>query len=111
MDTGSNCDIPMEAETYVHRIGRTARAGAEGDAVSFCSSAEGDLMRGIERLIRTSVPAEMDHKYHSEAARRSAVISACPARKSLGMSGSRIVWQSKRSRGSSGRRSGGHGGR
>jgi ATP-dependent RNA helicase RhlE len=45
-----NFDLPEEAETYVHRIGRTARAGAEGVAVSFCESDERGTLRAIERL-------------------------------------------------------------
>jgi ATP-dependent RNA helicase RhlE len=66
-----NYDLPNEPETYVHRIGRTARAGAEGDAISFCSSEERPYLRDIERLIRTPVPADVEHAYHSEAAFRS----------------------------------------
>lgn len=45
-----NFDLPEVAESYVHRIGRTARAGAEGKAVAFCSAAEMHLLRGIEKL-------------------------------------------------------------
>ena len=45
-----NFDLPEEAETYVHRIGRTARAGAEGVAVSFCQADERGTLRAIERL-------------------------------------------------------------
>jgi ATP-dependent RNA helicase RhlE len=45
-----NFDLPEEAETYVHRIGRTARAGAEGVAVSFCQSDERGTLRAIEKL-------------------------------------------------------------
>ena len=45
-----NFDLPEEAETYVHRIGRTARAGAEGVAVSFCKSGERGTLRAIEKL-------------------------------------------------------------
>jgi len=47
-----NYDLPPEPETYVHRIGRTGRAGATGIAVSFCDSAERNYLRAIERLIR-----------------------------------------------------------
>lgn len=63
-----NYDLPNEPESYVHRIGRTARAGAEGTAYSFCSSQERDDLRGIEKLIRMSVPI-MDHDFHSETAK------------------------------------------
>ncbi len=44
--------LPNEPESYVHRIGRTARAGAEGIAISFCSADERAYLRDIERLIR-----------------------------------------------------------
>lgn len=50
-----NYEIPNEPESYVHRIGRTARAGAGGAAVSFCDPAERGYLRDIERLIRTSL--------------------------------------------------------
>jgi ATP-dependent RNA helicase RhlE len=47
-----NFDLPMTPELYVHRIGRTARAGAEGIAVTFCDPAERSMLRQIERLTR-----------------------------------------------------------
>jgi ATP-dependent RNA helicase RhlE len=52
-----NYDLPNVAESYVHRIGRTARAGAEGIAISFCDHEERGYLRDIERLIRMSIPA------------------------------------------------------
>ncbi|MEW5423355.1 DEAD/DEAH box helicase [Amorphus sp. 3PC139-8] len=51
-----NYDLPHVAETYVHRIGRTARAGATGNAVTLCAPDEKNLLRAIERLIKQSVP-------------------------------------------------------
>ncbi len=51
-----NYDMPVEAESYVHRIGRTGRAGAEGIALSFCSSAELGELREIELLIGKKIP-------------------------------------------------------
>jgi ATP-dependent RNA helicase RhlE len=51
-----NYDIPNEPEAYVHRIGRTARAGAEGLALSFCDHSERNYLRGIQRLIRQNIP-------------------------------------------------------
>ena len=63
-----NYDLPMEPETYVHRIGRTGRAGMEGQSYSFCSAEERSLLRQIERLLGKAVPAVLDHPYHSEEA-------------------------------------------
>lgn len=51
-----NFDLPNVAETYVHRIGRTARAGASGIAISFCSAEERSDLAAIERLIHTGIP-------------------------------------------------------
>ena len=51
-----NFDLPTESSDYVHRIGRTARAGAEGHAISFAEPAQKREMREIERLIRKAVP-------------------------------------------------------
>ena len=53
-----NFELPDVPESYVHRIGRTARAGAAGTAISLCDSDERDLLRDIERLTRQSIPAE-----------------------------------------------------
>jgi len=50
-----NFDLPMVAEDYIHRIGRTGRAGAEGQAVSLVSYDEMDQLRGIQRLIKTDM--------------------------------------------------------
>jgi superfamily II DNA/RNA helicase len=53
-----NYDLPNIPESYVHRIGRTARAGAGGAAISFCDHEEAPFLRDIERLIRMAIPAE-----------------------------------------------------
>jgi ATP-dependent RNA helicase RhlE len=60
-----NYDLPNEPESYVHRIGRTARAGASGIAYSFCDVEEREYLRDIEKLIRLRVPVVSDHPYHS----------------------------------------------
>jgi superfamily II DNA/RNA helicase len=52
-----NFDLPHVPDTYVHRIGRTGRAGADGAAVSLCDAEEVALLRDIEKLIRKSIPA------------------------------------------------------
>jgi superfamily II DNA/RNA helicase len=53
-----NFDLPNIPDTYVHRIGRTARAGNSGTAISFCSPDEAAFLRDIEKLIRQQIPAE-----------------------------------------------------
>jgi ATP-dependent RNA helicase RhlE len=55
-----NYDLPFVPESYVHRIGRTARAGAAGEAIAFCDHEERALLRDIEKKIRQKVPA-VDH--------------------------------------------------
>ncbi|MDR3435245.1 DEAD/DEAH box helicase [Telmatospirillum sp.] len=62
-----NFDLPNEPESYVHRIGRTARAGAEGIALSFCDADEIAYLKAIEKVIRQPVPADETHRFHSEA--------------------------------------------
>jgi len=56
-----NYDLPETPETYVHRIGRTARAGASGSAVSFCTSDDVFTLRGIEKLTRRKIDVALDH--------------------------------------------------
>ncbi|MDX1993680.1 MAG: DEAD/DEAH box helicase [bacterium] len=60
-----NFDLPNEPESYVHRIGRTARAGASGIAYSFCDAEEREYLRDIEKLIRLRVPVVTEHPYVS----------------------------------------------
>ena len=65
-----NFDLPEVPETYVHRIGRTARAGASGFALSFCAADEHDLLAAIEKLIRKRIPVIEGHPYESHAPRQ-----------------------------------------
>ena len=58
-----NYDLPQSAETYVHRIGRTGRAGASGIAISFCDYEEKILLSDIEKLIRKKIPVVKDHPH------------------------------------------------
>ena len=51
-----NFDLPDEPENYVHRIGRTGRAGREGHAITFATPEQGDDVRNIEKIIRTTIP-------------------------------------------------------
>jgi len=58
-----NYEIPNVSETYVHRIGRTGRAGAKGSAYSFCDAEEKPLIKDIEKLIRKRIPVVENHAY------------------------------------------------
>jgi ATP-dependent RNA helicase RhlE len=59
-----NYDLPEIPETYVHRIGRTGRAGNEGRSLSLCEHDDTTALRDIERLIRKEVPKVLDHPFH-----------------------------------------------
>jgi ATP-dependent RNA helicase RhlE len=60
-----NYDLPNVPEVYVHRIGRTARAGAEGVAWSFCNEEEREYLRDIERVTRQKIPVVAEHAFRS----------------------------------------------
>lgn len=62
-----NYDLPNEPDSYVHRIGRTARAGASGISLSFCAADEIAYLHGIEKIIRQKIPVMMEHPFHSDA--------------------------------------------
>lgn len=62
-----NYELPNVPETYVHRIGRTGRAGASGMAVSFCDGEERAYLKDIQKLIKIQLPVVTDHAYHSDA--------------------------------------------
>lgn len=66
-----NYDLPNVPESYVHRIGRTARAGRDGWAVSFCDAEQRAWLRDIERTIGKTVPVVRDHPWHSDEAEAS----------------------------------------
>ncbi len=70
-----NFDLPNEPESYVHRIGRTARAGAAGIALSFCDPGEREFLRDIEKLTRQRLNVIDEHPFHAAA-----VSAAPPAR-------------------------------
>ena len=63
-----NFDMPLEADAYVHRVGRTGRAGATGVALSICVANELNLLRQIETLIGLKVPVEANHPFHDDRA-------------------------------------------
>ena len=58
-----NFDLPYEAETYVHRIGRTGRAGASGEAISFCTAEARPLLKAVERLTKRSIRVVEGHPF------------------------------------------------
>lgn len=61
-----NYDMPNEPEAYVHRIGRTARAGANGSALSFCTREDLSELRAIEKCVRQEIPVFREHAFHDE---------------------------------------------
>ena len=62
-----NFDLPNDPESYVHRIGRTARAGATGVALSFCDPEERGQLRDIERLIKRRLPVANVDEFRAAA--------------------------------------------
>ncbi|MDC7120515.1 DEAD/DEAH box helicase [Cellulomonas fimi] len=80
-----NFDVPREAETYVHRIGRTGRAGREGEALSFVTPSEQSRLRGIERTTRVpleqvTIPSPAEVSAH----RVTRLLDRAPERAALG---------------------------
>lgn len=107
-----NFDLPNEPEAYVHRIGRTARAGAEGRAVSFCSEDELEYLRDIEKIIRMPIPRWDNHNWHEEALaeRHKKGIRGPAPKKPQGGGGGQHRGQRRPPQGNSGQRQGGQGG-
>ena len=58
-----NFELPNIPESYVHRIGRTGRAGANGIAISFCDAEERKYLKDIQKLIGMTIPVEDNHSY------------------------------------------------
>jgi ATP-dependent RNA helicase RhlE len=87
-----NYELPNVPETYVHRIGRTGRAGASGIAFSFCDHEEREFLRDIQKLIGNSIPVVNDHPHAMEVS--SMDIRRMPPQRTQGQ-------QSRRSFGSS----------
>ncbi len=79
-----NYDLPNEPENYVHRIGRTARAGTNGTAYSFCSSEERNYLNQIERITKRRVE-HAGHKWHSVAAKNAIGVEASPKPRKQGV--------------------------
>lgn len=75
-----NLELPHIPESYVHRIGRTARAGASGQSISFCTAEEKSFLYAIEKVTRQTVAVDKDHPYHSEAIEKAPVMSVGKAK-------------------------------
>ncbi|SDU03990.1 ATP-dependent RNA helicase RhlE [Verrucomicrobium sp. GAS474] len=84
-----NYDLPEEPESYVHRIGRTARAGKEGVAIAFCAPDERGLLRDIERTIRQPIPLRKEHPFAPTAAEAAAALHVPDAPRGGGGGGRR----------------------
>jgi ATP-dependent RNA helicase RhlE len=61
-----NYDLPMEAEDYVHRIGRTGRAGASGKALTFCTTRDRAILRDIEKIVGREIPADFTDSFNRD---------------------------------------------
>ena len=101
-----NYDLSNDPESYVHRIGRTARAGASGLAISFCDAEERMFLRDIERLIKQDIPVLADHPEHIPAGDPNAPMGK-PSRKGRGGGGGNRSQNPRNPRGSRGPRTGG----
>jgi len=75
-----NFDLPNDSESYVHRIGRTARAGASGSAISFCDADEKPFLKDIEKLIGKTIPIVDSHPFHSIKVIEAKLISSSKAK-------------------------------
>lgn len=78
-----NFEIPNIAENYVHRIGRTARAGREGIAISFCDAEEKSFIRDIEKATGKAIPVVTQQPYHSKAVELAQLMSPGKAKAKL----------------------------
>jgi ATP-dependent RNA helicase RhlE len=71
-----NFDLPNIPESYIHRIGRTARANTNGVSISFCSTSEKPFLRDIEKLIKKTLPTEISTIVGTDADRMAAIEDA-----------------------------------
>lgn len=78
-----NFEMPHMPESYVHRIGRTARAGASGEAISFCTPEEKSYLYAIEKTTRQKIPVITEQPYHFEEAATAAVTSVGKAKAAI----------------------------
>lgn len=102
-----NFELPNLPESYVHRIGRTARAGASGEAISFCTGDERSYLYAIQKTTQAQIDVNKDHPYHSEDAARAAVMS--PGKAKAKIEGGRGQGGFRRNRRGGGKGGGGSG--
>lgn len=87
-----NFDLPEETESYVHRIGRTARAGASGSAISLVSAEERGLLKAVERMIKKAIEIDRVDEFHSERAEKASGRGALDALPRPGWAGKKKVF-------------------
>lgn len=78
-----NFELPHLPDSYVHRIGRTARAGAEGKSIAFCTAEEKSFLYAIEKTTRQKITVIEDHPFHSEASAGAPVTSVGKAKAAI----------------------------
>jgi ATP-dependent RNA helicase RhlE len=106
-----NFELPNVPETYVHRIGRTGRAGANGIALSFCDEEEREFLRDIQKLIAKPIPVVEDHPHVMSGSFSGAPVMAAGSGNSSGSSAGRNGGRGQQNnRGGDPRRRGGGGG-
>ena len=102
-----NFEIPNVAENYVHRIGRTARAGREGIAISFCDAEEKSFIRDIEKATGKAIPVVTQQPYHSKAVELAQLMSPGKAKAKIEGGGNRRGGGNRNRRSGGGSRPGG----
>lgn len=75
-----NFDLPNDSESYVHRIGRTARAGTSGVAISFCDADEKAFLKDIQKLTGKTIPVNENQPYHSQKVIEAKLLSSSKAK-------------------------------
>lgn len=78
-----NFELPHQPDSYVHRIGRTARAGAEGKSIAFCTAEEKSYLYAIEKTTRQKVTVVTDHPFHSDESANAGVTSVGKAKAAI----------------------------
>jgi len=78
-----NFELSNIAESYVHRIGRTARAGADGEAISLVTADEKSYLANVEKVTQQTIPVDKEQPYHSQVAADSQVVKVGKAKKKI----------------------------